>query len=102
MNRKAVSLTLAAENLLWLRAQAAGGRNMSRIVDDLIGRARSVHGSARVAHSVVGMIRFKDFDPDVADREIREMFGLEAESPTQMADRRALRNRESAALDDTG
>ncbi|TMA36917.1 MAG: hypothetical protein E6J83_16560 [Deltaproteobacteria bacterium] len=79
MSRKAISITLEEENLLWLRGQArAGGRrNVSQLVDRLVSDARAagrVHADS--IRSVVGTIALATADPDLAgaDRTIRRMF----------------------------
>ena len=79
MPKRAVSVTLAAENLLWLRGQAGafGGRSVSHILDRLVSDARAagrVHEST--IRSVVGTIRIADMDPDLsrADEAIRALF----------------------------
>jgi len=79
MSRKAISITLEEENLLWLRGQArAGGRrNVSQLVDRLVSDARAagrVHADS--IRSVVGTIALATADPDLAgaDRTVRRMF----------------------------
>jgi len=79
MPKHAVSVTLGAENLLWLRAQARGpGRgSLSAVLDQLVSAARSggaVHESA--IRSVVGTIRIDKGDPELlgADAAIRALF----------------------------
>lgn len=79
MSKQAVSVTLAAENILWLRGQthAAGIRSLSAVLDRLVSAARTggqVHESA--IRSVVGTVRISDFDPELlgADAAIRALF----------------------------
>jgi hypothetical protein len=79
MSKEAISVTLATENLLWLRGQAhaSGARSVSAVIDRVITTARTnghVHdGSVR---SVVGTVRIAEFDPDLrgAEAAIRALF----------------------------
>ena len=79
MSKQAVSVTLAAENLLWLRGQAhaSGVRSLSAVLDRLVSAARTggnVHAAA--IRSVVGTVRISDADPELlgADAAIRALF----------------------------
>ena len=75
MSKRAISLTLDTDNLIWLRAQAGPGGSVSRIVDDLVGEARV--GGRRLgtaARSVAGTVDLRNFDPAGADRELRAVF----------------------------
>ena len=79
MPKQAVSVTLAVENLLWLRGQArtSGARSVSEILDRLVSEARTtgrVHEHS--IRSVVGTIRIADSDPALldADAAIRSLF----------------------------
>ena len=79
MSKQAVSVTLAAENLLWLRGQAhaAGVRSLSAVLDRLVSAARTggdVHEAA--IRSVVGTVRISDSDPELlgADTAVRALF----------------------------
>jgi hypothetical protein len=79
MSKHAVSVTLGAENLLWLRAQAGGPRrrSLSAVLDQLVSAARSggaVHEST--VRSVVGTISIDKSDPELlrADAAIRALF----------------------------
>ena len=79
MSKQAVSVTLAAENLLWLRGQAraAGIRSLSAVLDRVVSTARTagcVHDSA--IRSVVGTVHISDSDPELlgADAAIRALF----------------------------
>jgi hypothetical protein len=75
MPRRPLSVTLDADNLLWLRAQAGSTRSVSRIVDELVAEARA-SGKNRGAGpvSVVGTVDLLNFDPVSADRELRSFF----------------------------
>jgi hypothetical protein len=79
MSKQAVSVTLDADNLLWLRAQAGGPgrRSLSAVLDQLVSAARSggaVHEST--IRSVVGTVRIDESDPELlgADDAIRALF----------------------------
>ena len=72
-------MTLAADNLLWLRGQAhaAGARSVSAVLDQLVSAARAgghVHESA--IRSVVGTVHISDSDPELlgADAAVRALF----------------------------
>ena len=79
MMKQAISVTLDAENLLWLRGQthAAGARSISAMLDRLISRARmGEYELGAGARSVVGTIRVSDADPKLlgADAALRALF----------------------------
>ena len=72
MPKRAVSVTLDVDNLIWLRAQAGAGRNVSRIVNELVSEARAVGRRFGAAtRSVAGTIDLRNYDPAAADQEIR-------------------------------
>ena len=72
MPKRAVSVTLDVDNLTWLRAQAGAGRNVSRIVNELVSEARAVGRRFGAAtRSVAGTIDLRNYDPAAADRELR-------------------------------
>lgn len=77
MNKQPVSVTLAAENLLWLQAQALArrSRSLSATLDQILSEART-SGPARPLRSVVGTIRIDASDPDLlrADEAVRDLF----------------------------
>ena len=79
MSKKAVSVTLAAENVLWLRGQAraSGVRSVSAVLDQLVSTARTGgHVHASTIRSVVGTVRIAGADPGLvgADAALRAMF----------------------------
>lgn len=79
MNKQAISVTLAADNLLWLRGQAhaAGARSISAVLDRLISAARTGgHVYESAARSVVGTVHISDSDPELrgADAAVRALF----------------------------
>ncbi|MBI4476927.1 MAG: hypothetical protein HY654_07120 [Acidobacteria bacterium] len=79
MAKKAVSVTLETDNLLWLegRTRAWGRRSLSETLDRLITEAR---GSARFPAgkipSVAGTIEINPSDPDLskADSYVRALY----------------------------
>ena len=77
MPKLPISVTLGAENLLWLRARATGTkrRSLSDLLDELVTAARvSAHGDS--IRSVVGTVDIPADDPDLerADALIRAEF----------------------------
>ena len=81
--RKAISVTLSEDNLLWLRGQAgkATGGNVSEVVDRLVGEARQAGWADPAAvRSVVGSVDLPADDPDLqqADAYIRGLFAESA------------------------
>jgi len=79
MNKRAISVTLSPDNLLWLRARAlaAGRKSVSETLDQIVRDVRSGPGKAGgPVRSVVGMVRIAESDPDLrkADAAIRALF----------------------------
>lgn len=78
MAKRAVSVTLESENLLWLRAQARATKrgSLSATLDALIGEIRA---TGRVAddsiRSVVGTVDIAESDPwlEGADADLRSL-----------------------------
>ena len=94
MPKRAVSVTLDVDNLVWLRAQAGGRRNVSRIVNELVGEARSAgrrFGDA--TRSVAGTVNLRNFDPAAADQEVRALFDAALRRRPAAPPRPAGRNR---------
>jgi hypothetical protein len=77
MPKQAISVTLEADNLMWLkgRANATGVRSVSELLDQLVSAARS-SGDVGPSRSVVGTIDVDASDPwlEGADDAIRGMF----------------------------
>ena len=74
MPKRAVSVTLDVDNLTWLRAQGGAGRNVSRIVNELVSEARAVGRRFGAAtRSVAGTVDLRNYDPAAANREIRAL-----------------------------
>jgi hypothetical protein len=85
--KKAVSVTLRPDNLLWLRGQAAASANgsVSEVLDRLVQEARTggrTHAAA--IRSVVGSIDLPADDPDLAgaDAYVRTLFDRSLRRPT--------------------
>jgi hypothetical protein len=77
MAKQAISVTLEADNLTWLkgRAGAAGVRSVSGLLDQLISAARA-SGQTGPSRSVVGTIDVDASDPwlEGADDAMRSIF----------------------------
>jgi hypothetical protein len=86
MGKEAISVTLEAQNLLWLRGQvrASGRRSVSDAIDRLVTEARTggriESGTIR---SVVGTVRLPANDPDLtrASHVVRRLFPASSERP---------------------
>ena len=83
--KKAISVTLNGDNLLWLKAQAARrtGGNVSEVVDRLIRDARSTGAvDPATVRSVAGTIDLPD-DESVAEADgyVRTMFDRSLSRP---------------------
>ena len=90
MPKRAVSVTLDVDNLIWLRAQAGAGRNVSRIVNELVSEARAVGRRFGAAtRSVAGTVDLRGYDPTAADRELRAIFNGALRGPSAPPGRRA-------------
>jgi hypothetical protein len=84
--RKAISVTLSEDNLLWLRGRAgmATGGNVSELLDRLVGEARGAGWADPAAvRSVVGSVDLPADDPDMqeADAYLRSVFATSAAQP---------------------
>jgi hypothetical protein len=77
MAKQAISVTLEADNLTWLkgRAGATGLRSVSELLDQLVTAARA-SGRVGPSRSVVGTIDLDASDPwlEKADEAVRTMF----------------------------
>jgi hypothetical protein len=86
MAKEPVSVTLAAENLLWLRGRtrAARRRSLSETLDLLVTEARRSRGlKDGASRSVVGTIDIDAADPDLAgaDAYVRGLFDASTGRP---------------------
>jgi hypothetical protein len=90
MGKRAVSLTLSEDNVLWLKGQATSHHgNLSAAVDRLISEVRAGRmGASRTARSVVGTIDLPSDDPelDAADAAIRNVFAASLAKPSIAAE----------------
>ena len=84
MNKRAISVTLDAENITWLkgRAGAAGVRSVSQLLDQLVAAARTSKQTGP-SRSVVGSIDIGSGDPGLehADAALRALFDASAGRP---------------------
>ncbi len=79
MNKKALSVTLRPDNLLWLqtRVKATGGRSLSEALDEIITEARAgTRASALTIRSVVGNARIPRSDAALSEAgvQVRALF----------------------------
>ena len=75
MSKVAISVTLAEDNLLWLKARTRrqGKRSISAVLDDVVREARKTSGEVT---SVVGWVTFPQGEDGLeqGDEEIRDLF----------------------------
>lgn len=95
--RKPISVTLAEDNLLWLRGQAArtAKGSVSEVLDRIVSEARAGGRTDPAAvRSVVGSVDLPDDDPDLAqaDADIRSLFAASARQPMLVRERSARRS----------
>jgi hypothetical protein len=85
MPKKPVSVTLEADNLLWLRGRAAARkrRSLSDALDEIVTAARTSGADARTAKSVVGTIDIAAADPGLerADADVAALFASSVGRP---------------------
>ncbi len=84
MGKRAISITLETDNLVWLKARAGatGLRSVSELIDRLVTQARAA-GPAGSVRSVVGTIDVSADDPllEHADAAVRTMFEMSSRRP---------------------
>ncbi len=88
--KKAISITLTAENLLWLRGQAmrTADGNVSEVVARLIGEARAAGRTHPAAiRSVAGTIDLPDDGLEQADSYVKAMFERSLSRPVLLRER---------------
>lgn len=92
MPKSAVSVTLDADNLLWLRARAAQlrRRSLSSALDEVVTAARTGGLGAGPIRSVVGTISFSDEDLQAADAYVKALFEESANRPLEVHEPRAV------------
>lgn len=87
MPKRAISVTLEADNLTWLkgRAGAAGLRSVSELLDQLVTAARA-SGQVGPSRSVVGTIDVDASDPwlEGADELVRGIFDASLRRPSMV------------------
>jgi hypothetical protein len=92
MSKRAISVTLHADNLTWLKARAGavGARSVSELLDQLVADARRVTPGGRV-RSVVGTIDIDASDPLLhgADDVLRVLVDASLTRPSTVKDSRA-------------
>ena len=84
MGKRAISVTLETDNLVWLKARAGatGLRSVSQLIDRLVTQARTA-GAPGPVRSVVGTIDIDAGDPSLeeADSAVRAMFDASLRRP---------------------
>ena len=84
MSKQAISVTLDAENLTWLKARAGAARlrSVSELLDQLVTVARE-SGRIGPSQSVVGTIDIDPSDPSLeqADAALRVLFDASLRRP---------------------
>ena len=88
--KKALSVTLDRDNVLWLksRAGAAGAGSVSQLLDRIVTQARG-SGHLVVARSVVGTIDIDAADPGLAtaDADVHALFDRSLGRPVLLRER---------------
>jgi len=91
MSKRALSVTLDPENILWLKARARGARNrsVSEALDRLLLEARTGRAAGSQARTVRGTARIDAEDPDLtrADDAVRRLIA----SSLSRSDKRSRR-----------
>ena len=91
--RKAISITLSQDNLLWLKGQAAQSsrKSVSELLDQIVTDARGAGwADSASVRSVVGTVDLPEDDSDLetADAYIRTLFSTSARQPMVVRERR--------------
>jgi hypothetical protein len=93
MPKHPVSVTLDADNLLWLRGRAASRKrkSLSDALDEILTAARLGGVGSGEPRSVVGTVDIAPGDPglDAADEEIRALFASSLSRPLIARESRA-------------
>lgn len=92
MPKVPVSVTLDADNLLWLRGQAAQKkrRSLSEALDDVVTQVRLAGKATQPIRSVVGTVSFTDEDLEAADAYVRALFEESLSRPLEVHEPRAV------------
>lgn len=90
--KRAISVTIGEDNLLWLKGQAgsSAGGSVSAVLDRLVREARAGgRTDAGAIRSVVGSIDLPPDDPDLsgADTYTRNLFDRSLGRPMQVRER---------------
>ena len=89
--KRAISVTVDEDNLVWLKGQAGGSRgSVSEVIDRLVREARmSGRTDASAVRSVVGTIDLPPDDEDLAgaDGYVRAMFERSLARPMAVKER---------------
>lgn len=97
MSKRAISVTLRSDNLMWLKARAGalGARSVSDLLDQIVAAARRTTPGGAV-RSVVGTIDIDSSDPLLtgADDVLHEMFERSLGRPTLVKEARASYGRQ--------
>ena len=92
MSKRAISVTLHSDNLMWLKARAGavGARSVSDLLDQLVADARRATPGGSV-RSVVGTIDIDGSDPllNGADDVLRTLVDASLKRPTLVKESRA-------------
>jgi hypothetical protein len=90
MSKQAISVTLASDNITWLRGRvgASGLRSVSELLDRLVTDARQ-KGDHTPSRSVVGTIDLDPTDPTLerADAVVRTAFARSLAQPAMVRER---------------
>ena len=91
MPKTPLSVTLANDNLVWLRGVAARGKrkSLSEALDDILTSARLGGGPAGTVRSVIGTVDIATDDPDLAgaDEYIHSVFAGALAKPLVVRER---------------
>jgi hypothetical protein len=90
--KRAISVTIGEDNLVWLKGQAGAstGGSVSAVIDQLVREARTAgRTNAAAIRSVVGTIDLPPDDPDLAgaDAYVRGLFDRSLGRPMQVRER---------------
>ena len=91
MKKRAISVTLETDNVMWLKGRAgAEGESVSELIDQLVTSARTGN-RAGPGRSVAGTIDIDDSDPllERADESLRAAFDASLARPVAVKERRA-------------
>jgi hypothetical protein len=93
MGKQAISVTLDAENVTWLKGRAGAGdfRSVSDLLNRLIVDARAGGGASAGVRSVAGTIDVDASDPllEKADAAVRHLYNVSVSRPLIVREARA-------------